>query len=144
MSYRESLESLVPNNSIIMMESALSYYRLCTFANQYLVIKNNNIPRRTRTTTIQMIPTSFGDEDITDYKPSIGRLKITTPERTICEMIALDGRDDFIVEALQRYVIYKYDQSYDYDRLVGVAKKYGVYEKLQQYLEWAYEDIEEI
>lgn len=144
-SSRMKLECVTPSNSIIGLESALSYYRLCSFADQYIVTEslagNYNINSRyykiVSSNTLKM-------EDTVPYEPSNGRLRITTPEVTICEMIACDRRDDFIIESLQSYVIFKEDDSYDEEKLYSKAREYGVYDKLKEYLAWAYEDLDDM
>lgn len=143
---RMCLEGLIPDNSIIGLESALSYYDLCTFADQYMVLLfNSNSVYRFNSKYFKFVSRkTLNPSDIIPYSPSNGRLKITTPEATICEMIACDGRDDFIIEALQSYIIFKEDSSYNEEKLFSKAKEYGVYERLKEYLDWAYEDLDDM
>lgn len=154
---RMCLERLIPTGSIIGLESALSYYGLCDFADQYMVLlfegkspnihsryfklinRNNHVDNSILNSTPSITPNS-----IIDYTPSNGRLKITTPECSICEMIVLDRRDDFIIQALQNYLIFKIDDSYSEEKLYSKAKEYGIYDKLMEYVEWAYEDLEDM
>lgn len=140
---KRCLEGITPTNSVIGLESALSYYGLCDFADQYIVLINRrgvNINSR----YFKFVSIDTQPSDIVDYPPNNGRLKITTPEATICEMILCDRRDDFIIQSLQNYIIFKENDSYNEDLLIDKSKKYGVYEKLMEYLGYAHEDLDDM
>lgn len=138
------LIKMIPEGRVFALESALVEYWLCNYGDYYVVLLDNSIPKKFISRCFHFIPNpSFGDEDIIPH-PKYPNLRITTPERTICEMIACDRRDDFIIQALQNYVIFKDNPSYDENKLFERAKHYGVYDKLMQYLEWANEDIEDM
>ena len=138
------LASLLPKGYTMILESALSYYDLCTFGDHYITVLNNKIDKKLITRWYHFIPNPrFGNKDIVAFDKD-PKFFITTPERTICEMIACDRRDDFIIQALQNYVIFKDNPSYDKDLLFSKAREYGIHDKLIQYLEWAEEDLEDM
>lgn len=130
----ESILSLVPSGTIAL-ESAASFYDLCTFSNDYLIFLTDNNLTINKNQFIRFYPNKLGNSDIVKFND---RLTITTPDRTVCEMIAYDRRDDFIIEALECYIFDTRDDL-TLESLYECAKKYNVYEQLLPLVEIAKE-----
>lgn len=142
---RMCLERLTPTGSIIGLESALSYYGLCDFADQYMVIVFEDDSPSIHSKYFKLISRkTLVNDNVVEYNPSKGRLKITTPESSICEMILCDRRADFIIQSIQNYIIFKIDESYSEEKLYSKSKEYGLYDKLMEYVGWAYEDLDDM
>lgn len=125
---------LLCSNPILCVESALSihgigtYSRLCPQVfGEFSTVRDVDFG--------SYIPNKFGDEDIVEKYG----MKATTPLRSICEMIIFDRREDLIYEALDDMINM---EKMEVSTILEAAKKYGVLEKMQHYINTLDENID--
>lgn len=124
----ETILDLIPSG-IICYESALAFHNLCTFSNDYIIMFTDSSYTLNRNQFVRFYSRVFSsDEGIVKFND---KFSITSPERTICEMILADRRDDFIIEALECYL---YDSKLDINNLYSFARKCHVYPQLMSYI----------
>jgi hypothetical protein len=56
-----------------------------------------------------------------------GKLFVTSPERTVCELVIADGNDEFIYQSIGTYLSKLGDES----KLMAYARKYGCEEQMR-------------
>lgn len=126
----DTILSLVPRG-VIGLESALAFQDLCTFSNDYIIFLNDSDIIINDNQFIRFYNNLLSTEDIIPYNE---KFLITSPDRTVCEMILNDRREDFIIEALECY-LYDAREDLSLDSLYECAIKYNVASKIDSYIE---------
>ena len=114
----------------LALESALARSRMSTVIGGVPVfIAKAILPLNTQ--AYCLVRNKTGDEDI---EQSSDGLFYTTPERTICDMINYDRREDLIIEALDDYLS-EPERFKGKEYLLEIAEKYNVKEKVLYYID---------
>lgn len=107
--FKNFLSNVIANRPVFLSKSKIE------LSNQNFIILRNKT----------------GDEDI---EQSSDGLFYTTPERTICDMINYDRREDLIIEALDDYLS-EPERFKGKEYLLEIAEKYNVKEKVLFYID---------
>jgi hypothetical protein len=121
---RDKVLSLLGDYTLCL-ESALFEHKLSSY-NDVKPSLLGNVPARIINQFYEIVPNPFGDRDI----ELINGKKCTTKERTICEMIYNDRRDDLIIEAIKDYV----DEGNKIGILQNKSKQYKLLGQLEYYI----------
>lgn len=118
------------NESLFGLESSLYKNFLSNvIANRPVILSNSGITLLNQNFVI--LPNKTGDEDIEECSNG---LRFTTPERTICDMINYDRREDLIIEALDDYLS-EPEKFKGKEYLLEIARKYKVEYKVLGYID---------
>lgn len=84
---------------LLCLESALVEHTLTTYIDKQVTVSYTGSTILSNQ-FLELIPNEFGEKDVIEIN---GR-RVTSPERTICEMLLFDRRDDLIIEAIDDYL----------------------------------------
>lgn len=115
---------------LLGLESSLTHYHLSTVIDSIPVLFSS-LNTTLKSQSFCLIPNKAGNEDI--EQDSSG-LWFTTPERTICDMIIYDRREDLIIEALDDYLS-EPERFKGKDYLLTIARKYKVESQVLAYID---------
>lgn len=107
--YKNFLSNVIANRPVLLTDSSI------------MVLNQNFI----------ILPNKTGNEDI---EQSSNGLWFTTPERTICDMIIYDRREDLIIEAVDDYLS-EPEKFKGKDYLLEIARKYKVESQVLAYID---------
>lgn len=114
-------------NPIMCCESALYQLGLSTYVDRHLTFLNKY--QSVNTAEFEYIKET---RDFKDIIISEKGYRVTSPERTLCDMIAWDRCEEFLVQGLDDYM---FDYSERIPLLLEKAKEYNVYDKLMKYID---------
>lgn len=137
--YKETEIEYAPSpKGLIGLETALLYHKLSSSSPERIILLNTNDnekPSEKDNNFESFNSLILSTEDIVQYGENY---TLTTPNRTICEMIINDRSEDLIIEALAHY-IYDGRDDLNINSLYECANKYGVFEQVMHYaskVEW--------
>lgn len=127
---RLSSISRLSNEFLLGLESSLFKNFLSNvIANRPIFLSKSHIELLSQNYVV--ISNKTGDEDIEQAENG---LFYTTPERTICDMINYDRREDLIIEALDDYLS-EPERFKGKEYLLEIAEKYKVKDKVLAYID---------
>lgn len=115
------------NSGYLCLESALYEYKLSSYFDYVVKVYSDKVPP-IETSFYKVFQNKNGSEGIVPLRDG---LFITTIERTICDLVSYDRREDFIIEALSDY----HDRFGSYDELFEVALKYNVLDEIKSLID---------
>jgi len=111
-------------SGVLALESAGYFHGMNMYGVTPVVLMTDGVKAKLLTSYVKYVPhTSAIKDDIVQVS---GRLYVTTPERTICDLVIVDGNDEFIYQSLESYLA-KFGTA---ETLLRYADKYGCREEM--------------
>ena len=115
-------------SGVVALESAGYFHGLNMYGITPVVLMSDT-PTEIYTQYIRHVPFVFNTREGLTHLG--GKLYVTTPERTICELVMADGNDEFILQSLESYLA-KYGTE---KAVMDYADKYGCSEQMRRRLD---------
>lgn len=118
---------ILSSDPVLCAETSLAIHGIGTYNTNYPQVYAE-VSSRMDLGIGEYVPDTSNKEDI----EIINNLKVTSIEKSICDMIMFDSREELILECLSDLI---YEEKFQMQKIILKAEQLGILEQLNKYIE---------